>query len=242
MENLEEDYKSDYLDLNAQKGRKFERIVCPSCSQSIPAIDLNINDKIAKCSSCNSVFSFQETVLSMLQDVPQQELIRPEGIELFYFKDELDITVQQPITTLESITLMTFPFFTLLFTLGWSKGKIDFVIPAIFGTIALIGILSIIFRKRHKIYITVDEDDLSIQWRPRKFIKDKKYNAKEIDQLYINKGMESYQVSMILNTEMGQKHVVLLPGLKSISKAKFLEQEIEKHLRIKNRKVPGELS
>ena len=43
---------------------------------------------------------------------------------------------------------------------------------------------------------------------------------------------------MIVNGAEGQRHVVLIPKVSSLSKAKYLEQEIEKHLGIKDRKVP----
>ncbi len=242
MEELKEDYPSKYLDLNAKKERKFQRIACPSCASDIPAVDLNINDKIAKCGSCNAVFSFEENILSMLQEKPKQELIRPEGIEIFYFKDEMDVTIDQPILWWENILIMTAPVFAFLFTLVFFKGKIALAVPAVlWGLTVLISAL-LLFRKKQKIFIQLDEDELTIKWRPKKLIKDRRYASRDIDQLYVTKGMENFMLKMIIDTDQGQKHVSLVSGITSISKVKFLEQEFEKHLGIKNRKVPEELS
>ena len=46
---------------------------------------------------------------------------------------------------------------------------------------------------------------------------------------------------MILNGIEGQKHVPLIPVLGSLSKARYLEQEIEKHLGIIDREVLEEI-
>ena len=93
----EEQHKLKLKKLNLEKEQSFYKILCPSCKNEVKSNDLNINDKIAKCGACNVVFSFQEMVNNLFTNPTKikQEIIRPEGIDLFYLKDELDITVQQ---------------------------------------------------------------------------------------------------------------------------------------------------
>ena len=47
-------------------------------------------------------------------------------------------------------------------------------------------------------------------------------------------------ICMIVNSLEGQKHVDLIHHAGTLSKAKFIEQEIERHLGIIDRKVPEE--
>ena len=47
---------------------------------------------------------------------------------------------------------------------------------------------------------------------------------------------------MIVNEPTGQKHIELISNVDSRSKAKYIEQEIEKYLGIKDRRVPDENS
>ena len=93
-----EPHKLKLKKIDLKKEQDFHKISCPSCQNEILAADLNINDKIAKCSKCNVVFSFQHTVNNLFTHQPKvkQEIIRPEGIDLFHFREELEITIQQP--------------------------------------------------------------------------------------------------------------------------------------------------
>jgi len=86
---------------------------------------------------------------------------------------------------------------------------------------------------------------LSIERRPRKFIKDKKFPIQEIDQVYIksivsSSGAKGAGIFMIVNDVKGQKKVELIKSVSSRTKAKFIEQEIEKYLGITDRRVPDE--
>ena len=70
------------LELNETKQSTFIRINCPSCDSPVNAADLNINDKIAKCSSCDSVFSFEQEIQQLLSLSPiKQEVAKPAGID-----------------------------------------------------------------------------------------------------------------------------------------------------------------
>ena len=72
-EQMDHEYKEPYKlklkKLDLEKQQEFHQISCPSCQTGIPASDLNINDKIAKCNSCNVVFSFQGTVNQLFTNI-----------------------------------------------------------------------------------------------------------------------------------------------------------------------------
>jgi len=217
------------------------KISCNSCGNHIPAENININDKIGKCNSCNTIFSFQNEIASLLKpSKAKQEVNRPEGIDIFYFQDDLDIAIQQPYTAFEIIGLCVMPLIVFIFGALYMEGKINMVMPIISGLVSLFLLGGFIGRSKDKVHLNVGEKFLSVKWRPRKFHKDKFYPIQDIDQVYINNATGYYTIFIILNGENGQKHVPLITGIPSVSKARYLEQEIEYHLGIADREVPEE--
>ena len=247
------EYKGDYK-LKLEKLKKlslepkpsFYKIPCPSCSENVLATNLNINDKIAKCDDCNVVFSFQETIKNLLtgKEEVKQKIIRPEGIDLFYFQDELDITIQQPYSILEGVVGgIGIPLALLFMVLAFLKpGLFPIIIAAFFSLISAYPIYSWINHSKQKIYISINDQFLNIEWRPKKGNKDKSYDRYDIDQFYVSRNPNTgyFEIRMVLNGLEGQKHVGLFPVM-NLTKAKYLEQEIERHLGITNKKVLEEI-
>ncbi len=243
QEKAKEKYKLELKTPLPEPDKNIRKICCAACSREIPGIDININDKIAKCNECNIVFSIQGEVSGLLEKKKiRQEIIRPEGIDLFHFGDELDITFRQPWTALEIIAVCCLPFFAILFTIVFFEKDISVFIPGILWLSSLAVIANAYLRPKHKVHITIDDRYLSVYWRPKKLHKDKDYRLEEIDQVYVRLSPDGtgYSVNMITNGVNGQKHVALINGLQSISKAHFLEQEIERHLGIVDRVVSEE--
>lgn len=237
-----EKHKLELKKLDLELNAGFKKIGCPSCDAEVPAKDININDKIAKCGNCNAVFSFEKAIESFSRKTKiRQELIRPEGIELFYFKDELEISVRRPTSTGEEVVAGIMPIFTFIFTMAYfGKDNVSIWLPIIGWLMGVIPILYLILNHRRKVHINIDNKYLSIINRPKGFNKDQHYHASEIDQVYLKKQNNRFNVMMILNGANGQKHVQLITEFRSASKARFIEQEIEKHLGITDRIVPEE--
>lgn len=219
---------------------KFAKINCPSCNAKTPAENINITDKIAKCMSCDVVFPIQETIEGFLKKKnTKQEVIRPEGVEIFKYEDELDLSINQPLTLVDALPFIFIPLLPIIITLAYYTKEISIYGPLIAWAISMIPIINIINRHRHKIHINVDDQYLDVQWRPNKLIRNKRYAIDEIDQIYTKGGSGTNIVYMITNGIEGQKHVRLL-WVDSLSKARFIEQEIERHLGIKDREIPEE--
>lgn len=233
--------------INLDTTQDFHKIHCPSCQHEIRAIDLNINDKIAKCGECNVVFSFQETVnqLSVSSKKNTQLIVRPEGIGQFNFKDELGFALQQPYGVIEGIVGMLGILLALLCTVvALKKGGLGPMLGTVFfWGISAYPIYSWITHKKNKIYLNVNQQFLKVEWHPKKMNKDQSYENKNIDQLYIkiNPATGLFDLYMIYNGLDGQKHVCLVPSLDSKTKARYLEQEIEKYLGIEDREVLEEV-
>ena len=62
-----------------KKGWKV--IHCPQCDHPTPASNLNLEKLLAKCDSCNAVFSFKEDVHQInVKDLPSEVVDMPDGI------------------------------------------------------------------------------------------------------------------------------------------------------------------
>jgi len=223
----------------------FKKICCPSCTDEVPADNININDKIAKCNHCDVVFPFHQEV-EAFQDTTKirQEVIRPEGIDIFHFQDELEISVGQPSVNfmLDYLGVTFFPIFAFLTAMiFFDGGEISSSVPFIFLALTALSSIRLFNRTKYKIHITIDEQQLHLYWRPKNFHKDQSYAIADIDQVYIKTiDGHNFGVKMIVNGVEGQKHVTLVKYAGSKSKAQYLEQEIEQHLGITDRRVPEE--
>lgn len=217
------------------------KIACPTCHAHIKADGINIDDKIAKCSSCDSIFSIHDQVSKLLlREDPKHEVIRPEGIDLFEFRDALEISVKQPWTALEVIPAIILPFLAIIFTIAFFKKGFNYVFAVASWVSTAIMIFLLAQRKKHWIYINIDDKYLSTFWRPKKLHQDKHFPIDQVNQLYVRGVNGACSLIVVLDTAEGQKHIKLIGDMSSLSKAKYLEQEIERYLNIKDRKLPEE--
>ena len=247
MKELEEPYKDPLYNIHDERvelPKAFNIICCPNCDTEIPAADLNIGEKIGKCGSCQAIFSIEKEIQNLRSTTEKikQEILRPEGIELFHFRDELEITFEQSMGLLEWILFI----FVLIFGMAGVGASVESstIIPFILLTVfpMLISIVYYFRRKaKHRIILSIDDSYLNIIWRPRKFHIDQNHYIKDIKQLYVKhrSDLGTWQLKMIIDEGNGQKHVKLA-SVNSASKAKYLEQEIESHLDIQDVVVPEE--
>ena len=242
---MDHEYKEPYqLKLKKLKDlatQNYHDVSCPKCKENILGNGINIADKIAKCDACGVVFSFQKEIAHLLK--PQrikQEVFRPEGIDIFQFKNELDFSIQQPYTIMQGILAGLGIPFALIFTVAFIVKGGGLYIPAvIFWLMSIYPIYSWINHSKYKTYVNIDEKSITIQRKPNKGNKDKSYDKIDIDQLYIKRNPNTghFDIFMIINGLDGQKHVRLIPNLDSKSKARYMEQEIERYLGIIDREV-----
>jgi len=246
---LEEEYeyqykeKLDLPDLKPESAKVFAKICCPNCSAEVPVNEVNIDKGLGKCQPCNIVFSFDDQVdlLGVKSRKLEQEILRPEGIDLFSYEDQLDIVTDKSLGWLE----WTFIIFSILafFSAFGIMGETGQLTPGIFVMLSniIINIGFYYWFKKQKLHINVDPDAIHIRQRPTLFKKDKRYDTSNISQLYVRKrrDMNLWNIILVVKEEETHKHLKLLT-VNSISKAKYIEQEIENHLGIKNIIVPEE--
>lgn len=219
----------------------FKAVHCPSCEEEVSADHLNLQNSVAKCGSCNVIFSIEEDVQSVkAQPEMKQEFIRPEGIDLFFYKDDLDITVQQHVQGLDAFGIIFSPLIAAFAILLYFAKGISYFFPIFFSIVALFFLYRVLNYSKNKTYIDINSNYLSIRSRPKNLKKDRTYAADEIDQLYLKHAADGsgyFTIYMIINGLEGQTHEKLIT-LNTLSKAKYMEQEIERYLNIEDRSVP----
>lgn len=244
-EPLEEYKPIEKLELKGIKKefpKVFKKVNCPSCEKEVTAENLNLQNSVAKCGSCNVIFSIEQEVEKVKSKTGmKQETLRPEGIDLFFYNDDLEITVQPHIQGIDAYGIVLLPILAIIAIAIFyiTEKSIHPYIPLAFSMGALYFIYRGLNYSKNKTYIDINDKSLSIKSRPKNLKKDKSYATGDIDQLYIrysSDGTGHYTIHMVTNAVEGQKHTKLIT-VNTLTKAKYLEQEIERYLNIENRKV-----
>ncbi|MBT8218820.1 MAG: hypothetical protein KJP00_03300 [Bacteroidia bacterium] len=248
------EYEDQYKYKTKGAKDRILHIDCAECGTPILAADININNTIAKCHNCNSIFDFQNEIKSWDRNRP--EIFMPEGLEVLKLQSELDMQV----SWLKTKPKKGFGFL-VLFAFLWNLIIIPMVvgglmageISVLLGTslhllvgLGLIGYVASIFVNTTD--IIVDRHYLEISHRPIKlpFFKKHKIPSKDIKQLYVTRYVASttngvqnhaYGLYAILKNE---KRVQILKGMNRETQL-YIEQEIENYLEIKDKKITGEL-
>ncbi len=218
----------------------FKKVNCPSCAEAITADQINLENSAAKCGSCHVIFSIEEEMAAIkVKEEIKQEYFRPEGINLFYYKGEMEISLDGYVNQWDAAGLMLFLGALGIGLLLYFDKNMSVLIPLI----SLLGSLLFTFRlinyKKNRIFIDINDASLSVKHRPNNLVKDVSFPAEDIDQVYIKQSATQggyFELQAIINGSQGQYHQKLLT-VNTLTKAKYLEQEIEKYLGIEDRKV-----
>ncbi len=233
------------------------RVDCDKCGASIKAEDINIHLGIAKCSYCDSVVNILNNVKG--EGVPQggdttlkPEVSMPEKITLEKHGNDLYI---------EYSWMNPMVYFLLFFCIGWDAFLIFWYSMA-FGD--NVDIIMIIFPIAHvavgigltyfvvasfvnKTHFTIQDGWLFVQHKPLPWKGNLSLDVKEIKQIFCKENISqnkngtsrSYDVHYVTQGNMKKK---LISGLSSPDLALYIEQELERHLKIMNQDVHGEMS
>lgn len=239
------------------KSSSLLEIDCPSCGVPVHPQHININKSLGKCDSCDNIFSFDRDEF-FLDDRPgRPEMIMPEGTDVLPLSDSLDIRINW----FKSHSKSGFGFLTF-FTLMWN-GMIGFMasqalasgaaialagmsLHIIAGMVMLYWLLSVLINKTD---IIVKQDEIRISQSPLKnpFKKDRVIKASDLKQLYVTKyvksttnGEPNYAYALYAIRNNGRK-VKVIDGMNKETQL-YLEQEIERFLRLPDESVRGSIA
>ncbi len=232
---------------------ELKELSCKRCGAPISREDLDTDLGLATCAHCGTVFSvasssagtFQPTSLLKREPVPI-----PEPFEVVRATEGLQISYRW--FNLTIILLAVFAVFWNGFMLVWHGislasgnwlmslfGLLHTAVGLGLGYYVLAGFLN-------RTTIWVEPDRLLIRHHPLPWFSNRDLNAADVEQLYSKEVIKHtkngtrtvYQVHGIFGDGKKQK---LLDRLTEPEQALYIEQEIESYLRLRDKRVPGEL-
>ena len=224
---------------------------CPNCQAPIPADNVNITQLVAKCDKCNQLFAFDRQIEQIERHRP--EIMLPPGIESYGMLNDLYFEVSWR-------NGRELPFF-IIFTIFWDSIVFLFAVLAILsGQLSMLLFLSLhlavgigllyytLSLLINKTYVYVNRHSIHIEHKPlpKLFSSTRDIDSKEIKQLFVERYISSktngspnyaFGVEVILKNE---ERVKLIRGLRTEEQGRYIEQQIERFLHIKDRPVEGE--
>ncbi|QPC83257.1 hypothetical protein G4Y79_02450 [Phototrophicus methaneseepsis] len=145
------------------------QVVCPECGEQVPAENINIQQMVAVCPTCNAVFKFD---LSQIKadhrkvKRPHQLTIHNEGDYLhmaFFTNFRLDKSE----SFIRSIALsIAFAFSTFATGMTAMEDNLSMAIPALFAVLTLSMVYAVALIVYNKTHIEMDDDVIRVSRRP----------------------------------------------------------------------------
>ena len=227
------------------------KLDCPSCGRRIMAEDINIHDGIAKCRECNEVFEFAnilETTSTRDESYHKPLVDKPEKIKVE--RSGMVLTITRRWFAWSILPLLFFCVAWDSFLVFWyhialtqNAPLIMIVFPIAHVAVGVGLTYTVLASFLNSTLIRIDHREIVIQHGPLPWPGNRVIAINDVEQLFCqekksSKGISQYSLCAILK---GGKRKELLPGLETPQQARFIEQQIEDFLRIKDRPVIGEM-
>jgi hypothetical protein len=233
---------------------KLVELCCKNCGASLQPENVSLQLFVARCPHCGAVFAVADPSrgepATGEQRSPRLRVPRPPRVELLDLGNSLEIRRSWFSPTL---------FFLLFFCIFWNGFMIVWHVMAIsmgawfmslFGLLHTAVGIGVAYGTLagfvNQTVIRVGQGLLEVQHGPLPWLGNKTLTAHEIKQLYCqehthhgkNGTSVTYSVELIRNGE----RETLLKGLNECDQALFVEQELERFLKIEDQPVRGELA
>lgn len=227
-------------------------ITCKRCGAPIPADDVNLETMVAKCRSCNAVFSFADQIERSdgWTAAPRLDVPLPERFTVEHPGNALRISWRW--YSPAAIFLTAFAVFWNGFICVWvslavAGGAGAFALFAtlhvLVGVVMAYGALSMFVNSTR---VEASYGTLSVRHGPLPAFKKLDLPRDSLRQLYCVERLRSSRRSTSVTYELQAvkadgASVAVLKGLEDAEQALYLEQELERFLAIADEPVRGEL-
>ena len=226
------------------------KIQCPECNEVVPAEHIELNREVATCPDCNTLFSISEQIDRIAgPPKPRREIDLPDKVQVYQDRGELYLVMRWFNKTVIGLTFFCIlwdGFMAFWFSIALLNGEWEM---ALYGTLhALVGVgltYYTIAGYVNKTYIGVSSEIIKVKHAPLPSWGNKTIEARDVRQIYVKEHVSQGKNSTTITYEvhadtLSAGHLKLVSGIDSSEKALFIEQEIEKFLRIKDTPVSGE--
>ena len=239
----------------------MQKLACPNCATEIPSGNMNIEQTIAVCPNCDTVFDFSFISEGKSKEKTKQrrKMHPPKN---FRVRDtdsgfEMDWGWFTPMAFFLTFFVIFWDGFLVFWyrmafgmsgTFGGGPDMIMFLFPLIHVGVGISMTYYTLALYLNRTTVGVNDERIQVKTGPLPYPwKDKLLPCSDIDQIYVKKKIShskngttvTYEVRSLM---LGATEEVLASGLSNAEFALFIEQEIEGYLGIENRKVYGEYS
>jgi hypothetical protein len=245
------------------------QLTCKACSKLIPAADVNLDKAIAKCQSCNAVFGILDHVSASggwreLADHLKVPVPAPKSVEVDAWGPELTLTRRWYTHGLWGVVLFCLfwdAFLVVWYTIGLrnlfgSEADGPGIWPSIFMLVFPVFHLAIgvsltyfaICGFVNRTVVRIAGGELSVWHGPMPWPGRQRLFTSDIKQLYctetVNKDSDSCRTSRtynVLAVTNKNDQIKLITGLDDLDQGRYIEQQLEAHLKIRDERVPDEV-
>lgn len=229
-------------------------IRCVECDREIPAADVNLDTALAKCTACNAVFGImdqvQGTTVALPASGPRPIVSQPDRFTVEDSGGSLRISFRW---------FSPLAFFLLFFCIFWNAFLVVWYViafstngplmmklfPLIHVAVGLFLTYYVLTSFLNRTTITVGEGACRVKHGPLPWPGNCELFSDDVEQIHVeektrvNNRRLTYYYDVFARMRDGAK-VKLVASLTDADQARFVEQEIERFLRIRDEPVPGE--
>lgn len=243
------------MTISDRAGRAIQ-FVCPQCESQVDPQEVNVRLGVAKCTSCQTVFELGEQLARTSETArtpePRPEVPLPPGIRVEQWGHELSMSRRWftwPILFLVFFCIAWDSFLLFWYTIAlttdapWIMAVFPIVHVAVGIGLTYFTVASLFNTTR----IRIAGGELTVRHGPVPWSGQVSLPTAEIEQVFCTEKMHrgkhgnrswTYRVNAMLTD--GRK-VELVSGLQESDQALYIEQTLEDHLRIPDRRVGGEM-
>ncbi len=222
-------------------------LFCSNCSAKIKKEDINIQRMVAVCDNCNHLFRFDDMMEKNHKRSKTLPLPRPKNITVENTINQLTVQWGWWDNASYNNLIFTFVWVGIVAMVAYfpltagSYSGLLFVLVCPHGWVAIGLIYNLITQIFNSTTFTIDDLTLTVEHGPLPWLGNRNIDRSEIEQLFTReirgrKGRRTYHLNAVLQN---QNEVILLKGASS-EVLKYIEQEIESFMGIKNKRVAGE--
>lgn len=230
-------------------------VVCPRCSAKVAASAVNLDNLVAKCVACDSVFRIEGQLgmragrvrvprppsITVIGDVPPPATEVPYRASAFGARGRLEIVYRwwQPSAIFMlffSIVWCGFIFVWYSTTLGTGAPLLFVLFPLLHVAVGIGLFYSSIAQILNRTRVVIDGRKLTVRHGPLPWRGNQDIDVDQLRQLFVHRrtsrGKNSTTVRYALCADLDGAAVDLVRGLSRQDEAQFIEQVIEDHLAI----------
>lgn len=161
----------------------MDKLHCANCDAPIPAKNVNIQTMMAVCDQCDTVFKFDERVVSKAK---RAKIKAPKNFTVTEDEDSLEISYlyRQHLGGMEMMVIFISMVGLLLSGLAIIGVKGILTPTLIIGAVALFCIYIIAAFALDRAYITIDDDTIEHFEKPIYGFSNRKFYREEVERVY----------------------------------------------------------